>query len=84
MNTMDNDASKFIEGEDLNMKSPIEGYLITYSQLCDLLNRYHQSKVNNSVLDDVIISTTCPFCQTIQDYNKEKVETCGSCKKRGY
>lgn len=47
------DVSKFIEDENLNMKSPMEGYLITYSQLCDLLERYHQIKING-VLDEMI------------------------------
>jgi hypothetical protein len=39
---------------------------------------------NNGVLGDVIISTQCAFCTTITDFENTKIETCDSCKDRGY
>ena len=46
------------------------------SNICELLN--HQSKVNNGVLDDVIVSGKgCPICHK---KTTEEIDNCGICR----
>ena len=40
---------------------------LTVEEICELMEQYHQSKVNNGVLDDVIVLFLCEFVNEFTD-----------------
>ena len=56
---------------------------LTVEELCELMEQYHQSKVNNGVLDDVIVSQNY-HCYNCQSKNiKTTKYKCRDCKYEG-
>lgn len=48
-----------------------DSVILTVEELCELMEQYHQSKVNNCVLDDVSkrkYPSECPECGSDEDY----------------
>ena len=49
---------------------------LTVEEICELMEQYHQSKVNNGVLDDVIVCEHNQHWRTLQEDGSVKKVCC--------